>query len=155
MAVSTEWVDPCPVVWTIYCKIPIFLCKLISVGREASVILSRVLLGIQPYSWFLYLYFSTLLSFQESPNAAAGACLRKASPPCRWWCHWISLRLSQQSWSFKNWHLHHFLLCVCACWSFKSTTIDNTGKSFPLGFAVLLLGCEISFSSAASNSKMW
>lgn len=75
------------------CIIPVFLCKHISdsVGREASVILSRVLLGIQPYSWFSYLYFSTLFCFQESPNAAAGACLRKASPPCWWWCRWISL----------------------------------------------------------------
>lgn len=138
------------------CKKIKISCKDISdLSGEASVILSRVLLEIQPYNWFSYLYFPAWFSFQESPNATAGACLRKSSPPCWWWCHWISvLGLSQQSWSFTNWHLHHILLCVCAQWSFNSITIDNTGKSFPLGFAVLLLGCEISFSPAASNPKL-
>lgn len=77
------------------CKIAIFLGKifLISVEREASVILSRVLLGIQPNSSFSYLYFSTLFSFQEAPNATAGACLSRSSPRCWWWCHWISLSI--------------------------------------------------------------
>lgn len=75
------------------CKITIFLSEHISdvSGERGLDDLIKGTLGNPTLQLVFVSLFFYFIFLQESPNAAAGACLRKTSPLCWWWCHWISV----------------------------------------------------------------